>query len=65
MCSVDIFDWQQHVVPESIGPIQILQVQQGSPKMSDTKPFTTSNGLLHGLRNIFGLKNIKITGERN
>ena len=36
---------------------------KGSPKTSDTKPFTTYTRWLHRFKNRFGLKNIKITGE--
>ena len=34
-----------------------------SPEMSDTKPFTASEGWLNRSRNRFGLKNINITRE--
>ena len=36
---------------------------KGSPKMSDTRPFTASKGWLNGFRKRLGLKTIKITGE--
>lgn len=34
-----------------------------SPATSNTEPFTASKGWAHTLRNRFGLKNTKITGE--
>lgn len=36
---------------------------KGLPEMSDTKPFTASKGWSHRLRDRFGLRNIKMTGE--
>lgn len=45
---------EQHLVPESIEPIQMFQ--PGIPEMSDTKPFTESKKCLQKFRNIFVLE---------
>ena len=43
--------------------LSLYRLQKGSPEMSDTKPFTASEGWLHRFWNRFRIKNITIIGE--
>ena len=49
-------------MPGSAEPV--WRLQQGSPEMSDIRPLTAGEGCLHRFKNGFGLKIVKVTGEK-